>query len=390
MSSELFLLGDARFLSGGFRDARRQSYAMKPTKHDMSSPRVDEESVLSWLREHDDMKLSDAVNHFVGHSVVIIGRSEYHSSQTDLRQTFLMKDDPLPSVGVELEFIASAAPGTHMYMALKSNWFSLERDGSLPSDFGHELVTVPLPAAKYLDPRLWNAAHNLLAPYAASSDSDKTGFHVHVGLDVFDAAFVGAPGFLAAADRRRLGAIMALTCYYAFLPQDFLSSVYGRENGPFRGRSFPDRLDPVVAALRRESMKAGDLRDAVAWTFAADNGDTLATALAYLQSGKRDANPSLMKTTRQNAYNLAVTGHQTEINLSPEHTIEFRRGKGTLNPEAMLRMVDLSALCVRYAADLATYPDKTPSAKDMMKFVADHATSRTLRELASRRAGAVG
>lgn len=385
MSSELFLLGDARYLSGGFRAADRQSYQTKAVKLDADSPRVDEEVALKWFREHKRDRLDSAINHLVGTAVVSSGRSGYHSSQTVRRQVFLMKDDPLPSAGVELEFISDAT-GDRVYEALKSNWFSLERDGSLPSDSGHELVTVPLPATKYLDPRLWAGLHNLLAPYAASASSDATGFHVHVGLDVFDSAFTGAPKLLAPVDRRRLGALTVLTCYYALLPQDFLSAVYGRGNGPFRNRTFPDRLAPVVAALRRGGMTAGSLVDAVAWTFAAANGDALAMAASHLRGEERPAGgrgPLLAKNTRTPACAGAIVGHQTEINVSPEHTVEFRRGKGTLNPEAMLRMTDFSTLCVRYAAHLATYPGETPSTRNMMKFIAGHATSGTLRELAA-------
>lgn len=82
------------------------------------------------------------------------------------------------------------------------------------------------------------------------------------------------------------------------------------------------------------------------------------------------------------AYGCCFTGHGSEVNVQNEHTIEFRRGKGTLNGASVLRMVEFATLLVRYAAKVVRSPSDEVGPRQIYGYMAENTTSGALKALA--------
>lgn len=381
MSSEMFLFGDARFLSGGTPEAEVQTYNLDPVRRPMEN-RLDEDRIRIRHTADSEASVVRRVKSALPDGALSRDKQRYHNSQTRRRQAFLIEDDPLPSVGVELEFVAKDGLEDKMHDRLVSNWFDLEHDGSLPVG-GNELVTTPLPASKYLRLSLWTGLHNMLAPWAESETSADTGCHVHVGLDVFDQTPLPLP-FDAMSKRtvRRFGALVTTTCYYSLVPLTMLMEVYGRPATYYCKRQVPPPLEALIGTLRDHAVEGGRLADFVAQSFSRDQSSA-ETALGRLADAAQRRPESENMLFSPDAMSHLV-GHSTEVNLGHPMTIEFRRGNGTLDPASLLQMVDFSSLCVRYAQSAIAHPAAPVSTESMMAFIADHATSKSLREIAQR------
>lgn len=65
-----------------------------------------------------------------------------------------------------------------------SNWFYFSRDGSLPSGSA-ELSTIPLPQSIALNPLTWDGLCEYLSPVFVSSSSPQCGLHIHVNIGYF-------------------------------------------------------------------------------------------------------------------------------------------------------------------------------------------------------------
>ena len=353
MNSSPFIAGDARVLSGGFCGVVTGTYDLTPCDISPGEP------VLEYAGPDGN---AIAAARRAG-QVVYRGRGRYHASHSQGRNTFTVEDDPLPTVGVELETIAFNELSADDYSALRSNWFRFENDGSIGPN-GHELITDPLPSRVYRDLRTWVGLRNLLVGRLRSYRDTSTGLHVHVGLSRFNSAPARAFKALEVGDRRGLGGLMAAAVYFALLDRTF--------------------LDAVAGVLRSGGMSAYDLMDSIIRDFSAPYA--LASHVCVLT---READESQFNglnrvggTTNGNNSGSEFSGHNSEINLAHSYTIEFRRGKGTLNGESIHRMADFCSLVVRYAEMLALNPETRPTRKDAYGFIIDNTASQSLKELA--------
>lgn len=371
MSSSPFIAGDARVLSGGLKRATTGTYdnapyVVQPDDDVLEYPGADGSALAAASRAGQE---------------IYRGRGRYHLSHLQPHNVFLVADDPLPSAGVELETIANRDLDGG-YDSLKSNWFRFENDGSLGCD-GHELVTDPLPARVYRDIRTWTGLRNLLVDRFRSYGDSSTGLHVHVGLSTFHSCGTWTFKALSARARRGLGGLMSASVYYALLDRSFLDRVFLRLNTGYCDTRVPRSLLAIAGVLRAGGFSVYDLMDHLVREFTTPDMFItgvcgLATDDAVEFNGVAPGGSAAFGVSNSAEF----TGHNSEINLAHSYTIEFRRGKGTLNGESVHRMVDFCSLVVRYAEHLARNPETRPTRKDAYGFIIDNTASRSLKGMA--------
>ena len=169
---ELFILGNPRFLSGGAATSCVIDYGMPPpTVESLRCGKVTSESVLNPM--HLGKSLAARVS--ACGQQVHSGKSGYHHRP---RFNVFLHDGENPTAGVELETESRVTTSEHVNRLvedLKSNWFHMERDGSLDPDhggeYGFEFITEPLPPRVYRNPMTWAGLQNVLSPWVESYSS---------------------------------------------------------------------------------------------------------------------------------------------------------------------------------------------------------------------------
>ena len=378
MRDELFLLNDPRYLSGGEASHYGINYANRPPRIMGDVVRSSSLAVVSGTSTADKL-------HRLGQDVHG-GKTGYHSRPH--LNLFLAKGTN-PTAGVEIETVAKVTSSEHcarLERALTSNWFHAERDGSLDPDhggqYGYEWITEPLPPRVYRDPRTWIGFQNLMVPWVSSFDRPECGLHVHVGLEQFEGAECAtlAP-IRGKSDRRTVGKYLSAFVYYALLDQAFIDRVVLRKATSYCAPSCPDGfadgfvpgmtaagvVDLVVSKMYRASLAAW--RDRV-------------SAQRHYLSRDMDDRDQVLFPDRQ--YLPGFEGHGVEINCSHPYTVEFRRGKGTLQGISIHRMVELMTLIVRFAWKMAREPQLRVERADVYRWMAANTTSAALRGMAER------
>lgn len=372
MSSSPFIAGDARVLSGGLKRALTGTYDNTPY---VVRPGRDE--VLEYPGPDGDALAAASRSS----QAIYRGRGRYHLSHLQPHNVFLVEGDPLPTAGVELETIANRDLAGE-YGSLKSNWFRFENDGSLGCD-GHELVTDPLPARVYRDIRTWTGLRNLLVGRFRSYGDSSTGLHVHVGLSTFCSCGTRTFESLSERSRRGLGGLMSAAVYFALLDRAFLDRVFLRLNTTYCDVKVPRSLLAIAGVLRAGGLSGYDLMDHLIREFTTP--DMFMSHVYDLAMGRTNEFDGLTPGGSAGfgvSTDAEFTGHNSEVNLAHSYTVEFRRGKGTLNGESVHRMVDFCSLVVRYAEYIARNPETRPTRKDAYGFIIDNTASQSLKDLA--------
>lgn len=380
---EIFILDDPRYLSGGLGESVYMNYDAAPK---MIGPedasRIVKSDVVARRMENGESIAAALVN--LGQNIHH-GKGSYHS--TPEYNVFLKKDDPYPTCGVELEtvgLVCTPEGRRQLLNDLFSNWLHIERDGSLDGehggDYGYEFITEPLPSRVYRDPRTWCGLQNILSPWVRSFDRSDTGLHVHVGLDRFPSCD-GIP-LPTDNDRRAVGRALAMMTYYGLAPQAFIDRVTLRSTGGYCA-------SPSTVSLRNAiSIPAAGITGA-------EFVDLAVETLMEDSSVRSGAS-----TTINNAYDYACrvdkkiagvswltscyggcTGHGTEVNASHTHTLEFRRGKGTINGQSIHRMVELMTGIVRFAEEACRNPGMKVCQQTFLDYIHDTTTSEALKSL---------
>ena len=89
-------------------------------------------------------------------------------------------------VGVELEVETNNDNCLNYLRSIKSNWFYVERDGSLDHDYGCEIITIKMNPKVACDVKTWEELCNNLSLLGAKShDTSTCGFHVHISKTAF-------------------------------------------------------------------------------------------------------------------------------------------------------------------------------------------------------------
>lgn len=382
MRDELFIYDDPRFLSGGADIHISMNYDVTPPKADgctlVRSPQVAEVSGCD---------VAQALKH--RGQAIHGGKSGYHSRPPF--NVFLKRGD-YPSAGVELETVAKTCTSDfvrRLQNDLRSNWFHAERDGSLDpqhsGEYGFEWITEPLPPRVYRDPRTWIGLQNLLVPWVESFTRSECGLHVHVGLEQFDnPANVTFRGLTDGNSRRRLGKYLSAFVYYSMLNPSFIDRVTLRKTSNYCSTTATNGF----CGGFRPGMTSAEVVDMVLQKMIRSYGDGSWSSYASALADREARGVAAREYSPIDGSELdAFTGHSVEVNASHPFTIEFRRGKGTLQGISIHRMVELMTLVVRFAWKMAREPFMVIERDDVYKYIAANTKSAALRGMAEKEIG---
>jgi hypothetical protein len=225
--------------------------------------------------------------------------------------------------GIELEVEFNTEDQKDEFAEKKSNWFYLEHDGSLDGCTGIEIITIPLLPKDAKSEDFWKPLTSYLDGKASSWDTSTCGLHVHIGREIL--------GRNEAERSESLGKLLYL--YHHYIKDTRLNiNIYGRE----RGYEDTDGKTPLGDAAKKFGSKI--LKDK-------DCAEKVRTEMIdKSQHG----------------------GRYFDINIQNNATIEFRKGRGSINPKRI-------AMVVEYSERLALYAKSTPwgqiSYDDFVKYL---------------------
>lgn len=213
-------------------------------------------------------------------------------------------------IGVELEVEFDSESAAQEFKSSKSNWFYLERDGSIGrySWDGVEIITIPLRPQDAKSPEFWyEGLTQHIAGDARSWDTDgRCGLHVHIGNERLG-------GHPLAIEENQAKLIYFHEHFLKELPMTKV--IYGR------WRSYHERDGQTLYGeemkQRRELLKKN----------------------RNLQQALKDA--TRCDRNRHDRYHA--------INITNSKTTEFRLGRGTLNPTRIAAVVEYCDLQCEYA-----------------------------------------
>jgi hypothetical protein len=210
-------------------------------------------------------------------------------------------------IGVELEVEATSETNLQKIRKFESNWFFMERDGSL-NDNGVEFVTIPLLPSDAKNPIFWGPLCAALAPKARSWDSGRCGLHIHIGREIL--------GATAEEKSATVGKLLYL--YHHYLKHTQLNtSIFGREKG-YHDVECKSGLAKAVDILGPKILKKKAMCEAI--------------------------DKELKDISSEERY--------FDVNILNSHTIEFRRGKGSLRPARIAAVVEYCELLCIYARNV--------------------------------------
>lgn len=207
-------------------------------------------------------------------------------------------------IGVELEVEFNSTELKHQFTEVKSNWFYKERDGSL-NDEGVEIITIPLLPKDAKSVEFWKPLTDALNERAISWDSGRCGLHIHIGREVLGST----------EDERQLTIGKLLLVYHEFIKDTYFNKkIYGRE----RGYNDHEGKTPLSSAVKELGVR-------------------------ILQDNEV-ANKVQKSVIERSSYDRYF-----DINITPSRTIEFRKGRGSINPERIAIVVEYSEMLCKYA-----------------------------------------
>ena len=208
-------------------------------------------------------------------------------------------------IGVELEVEFASSLKKNNFTEIKTNWFYCERDGSLGSN-GCEIITIPLHPNDAKNKEFWKPLCDTLVSLGAKSwDTSTCGCHVHIGREI-----------LGKDDDEKSQTLGKLLYFYHEFLKDTLGNckIYGRNSG------YHDTICKTEVSTAVKTLGSGVLKD-------------------------KEVRTKLDKSMKDRSQ----TTRYFDINVMNSATIEFRKGKGSLNPERIAMIVEWSELIVSYA-----------------------------------------
>ena len=382
--NEIFIANDPRFLSGGRNCGFPANYERPLLRLEDNDITITTEDVIRGIRKDViPHELPDALSH-IG-QVIHKERLPYHHRPN---LNVFVREGENPTVGVELETVERRDISCEdLEKDLVSNWFHFESDSSLTRDGrrGYELITEPLPPRIYRDMRLWTGLQNILTPWTESFESTLTGLHVHVGLEQFESLH-GLEAFSSKQDRRIAGKLVSSAIYLCLADRAFLDSVFLRRNTTYCRDQTGDVFSAVSSAISTDGITAGRFVDLVLTSALRKDSDVWC-------SGVNSARDSLTYGNYSSTFRLlseylpGFNSHGAEINCEHPFTIEFRRGKGTLNAVSVHRMVELATLIVKYAEHLIENRDDKITMTSFAEYVIANTNSSALKQFAEKSKG---
>lgn len=207
-------------------------------------------------------------------------------------------------VGIELEVEFKSSTYRDKFSQSKSNWFFLERDGSL-NDKGCEIISIPLNLIDAKNPKLWNPVVDALQSKAVSWDSPRCGLHVHLSKEI-----------LGKDDEEydeNLGKLLFL--YHHFL----------------NGTSFNTKIFGRASAYRAMDGKTSSAQAAI----------DLGKSVFKIKEIKHKIKNDLISKNKTDRY--------FDINVLNSNTIEFRKGRGSIKTSRIIMVIEYCEMLCKYA-----------------------------------------
>lgn len=256
---------------------------------------------------------STAMNFFSANykrSVVYSGLHSYHYHHGE------RKNEPTRPfsghrIGVELEVCFNSESEREAFVEKQSNWFFRERDGSLDG-YGCEIITIPLLPEDAKSVEFWKVLTDDLQGHARSWETSCCGLHVHIGREI-----------LGRNEEERSETLGKLLYLYHHCVKDMYMNgrIYGRTTGYHEVDGKTD-VGNAATLLGREVLGIKSVQDNI--------------------------KESMTRRSSRDRY--------YDINITNSPTIEFRKGKGSINAKRI-------AAVVEYNEKLCLYAKNTPWAQ---------------------------
>lgn len=267
---------------------------------------VPDHDAPEWVEESHDEPLSFIASNYAEHSIYEGKHSYHHSHDLDLfDNTYKGKDTSDYRVGIELEVECTSKENYYdVTEGFKSNVMLMERDGSL-GDYGIEFISIPLMPSDARSEVFWRPLVGILEPRAESWNKSTTGLHVHVGREAF-----------GLTDEERDETLFKLV--YLYYGCDLKES---RRNIKVFGRDkIYDDENPSLGLVKASATLGGEVFKS----------------------------PEIKTKVKEDAKALGFSRY-VDINITNSATIEFRKGKGSINERRIAGVVDWCLMMVDYA-----------------------------------------
>lgn len=236
-------------------------------------------------------------------------------------------------IGIELEVEFDEEDEREEFCDIESNWFYRERDGSLGS-YGCEIITIPLLPKHAKSVEFWNPLTSYLGGKAKSWDTGRCGLHVHMGREIL--------GRDEEAQSETIGKLLYL--YHHYVKDTRLNiRIFGRE----RGYNDQDGKTDVGNAAK-----------------------LLGSAVLSQKDVQERIKNSMISKSQCDRY--------FDINLRNSKTIEFRKGKGSINPRRIAMVVEYCEILCKYAKST---PWKQIAYEDFVSYLKISAKNDSLKDV---------
>lgn len=206
-------------------------------------------------------------------------------------------------IGIELEVEFDNSTDRDEFNSIASNWFYRERDGSL-GNYGVEIITIPLLPQDAKDVEMWSSLCERLRK-AKSWDTGRCGLHVHIGREIL--------GKNEDVRQETLGRMLYL--YHEFLKQTRLNvKIFGRERG-----------------------------------YHDENGQTMESRAAKVLGNGIFKDASVKDKVKQSLIDKGDETRYFDINLQNPATIEFRKGRGSINAKRIAMVIEWCEIICKYS-----------------------------------------
>ena len=206
-------------------------------------------------------------------------------------------------IGIELEVEFDNSTDRDEFNSIASNWFYRERDGSL-GNYGVEIITIPLLPQDAKDEEMWRSLCERLRK-AKSWDTGRCGLHVHIGREIL--------GKNEDIRQETLGRMLYL--YHEFLKQTRLNvKIFGRERG-----------------------------------YHDENGQTMESRAAKVLGNGIFKDASVKDKVKQSLIDKGDETRYFDINLQNPATIEFRKGRGSINAKRIAMVIEWCEIICNYS-----------------------------------------
>lgn len=232
------------------------------------------------------------------------GIDDYHSrSYVDLNKPLNFRGRY--RVGVEMEVEFNDEDCKDDFLCNESNWFYCETDGSLDYNTGCEIISVPLRPADAKNEKFWEPLTSVLDGNCNAWDASNCGLHVHFSREIL--------GANENKVQETLGKLLYL--YHHHIKSTGLNTgVFGRQRC-YNEHDGCTQIGRAAAFLGPDVLKGKKISERVC--------------------------EDMKKKSKETRY--------FDINIMNYSTIEFRKGRGTINPSRIAMIVEYCELMCLYA-----------------------------------------